>query len=721
MKKFLLSILTFVMVFSAFSLTSYAKNGSYNNDFNNITQEDIDALLYSFVAITKVNKNGDAEKIGYVYPKEFAAELPSGTNKVTYDKTSNTLTLNNYKSDDLLVLNAMGDDFKIKLIGTNEVGSIATYDSLWGGSITLTGTGSLELNKNRTFHSGLNIDVSGTKYGFFKAEKTVGFKTYGYSSKYPSMFLTGTSTAENEKIFMFNASVNKFNIIKENTNGSNSFSIYENVVMNNSKFLKLSQVKLLKAENTVDGIKISWASVNGGTSYKVYRKVGNETKWSKIATVDKLGFVDKNVKSNVKYTYTVKASNGIVDGGYDKTGKSITYLTTPTVKTANAANGVKVSWSKVSGATGYTVYSSQYNPTTKKWSSWSNRGTAKSNKSSWTDKNVKSGVQYKYAVRAVKGKELSAYKTSAVLYLSQPTVKWANNASGIKVNWSKVSGATGYTVYRSELKNGKWTGWKNMGTAKAEKSSWVDKSVVSGVTYKYTARAVNGKNLSSYQNKYSLLYLAQPTVKIANATSGIKVSWNKVGGAKGYTVYRSELKSGKWTSWKNMGTAKSTKSAWTDKSVKEGIQYKYTVRAVNGKVLSTYKATDLLMVLKMPTVTFNTSTTCINVTWSKINKATSYRVYRSEKIDGKWTSWNSIANVTTTSYSDNKLISGTEYKYTVRAVNGNSLSAYTTPASGIVFTLPTTVPDTTVPSTSVPDVTVPDTTIPPTTVPVTVI
>ena len=39
-----------------------------------------------------------------------------------------------------------------------------------------------------------------------------------------------------------------------------------------------------------------------------------------------------------------------------------------------------------------------------------------------------------------------------------------------------------------------------------------------------------------------------------------------------------------------MGTAKAEKTNWTDKSAKKGVQYKYTVKAVNGNSASTYKA-----------------------------------------------------------------------------------------------------------------------------------
>jgi fibronectin type 3 domain-containing protein len=222
-------------------------------------------------------------------------------------------------------------------------------------------------------------------------------------------------------------------------------------------------------------------------------------------------------------------------------------------------------------------------------------GTAKANKTAWTDKNVKSGAQYKYTVRACYNKIKSSYKDSnTTVFLTQPTVKFANASNGIKVSWSKVNGATGYTVYRSQLTDGKWSSWKNMGTAKSNKSSWVDKKVTSGVQYKYTVRACYNSIKSSYANTKGLLYLAQPAVTVKAVSNGINVSWTQCEGATGYTVYSSEYnaKTKKWSSWKSRGTAKATAKSWTDKKAKSGVTYRYTVRAVNADTgaKSTYVA-----------------------------------------------------------------------------------------------------------------------------------
>jgi len=355
-----------------------------------------------------------------------------------------------------------------------------------------------------------------------------------------------------------------------------------------------------KTANTAKGITITWNAVENAEKYIVYRKTYNaSTKkysgWTALKTTTGLSYADTTVKIGTTYSYTVKAVNGSVQSSYTAT-KGLKYDIIPTVTIANASNGVKVTWTTVANATGYRVYSSTYNTKTKKWSSWTNRGTAASNKTTWTDTKAKSGTYYKYTVKAMNGSVGSSYKASTqTLFLAQPTVKIANNASGMKVSWNKIAGSKGYTVYRSEYVNGAWTSWKNMGTIKNGSTvSWVDKSVKSGTQYRYTVRTVNGNYKSTYKASSGLLYLAQPKTTVKAVSNGINVSWTQSAGSTGYTIYRMEYnaKTKKWSGWKKMGTAAASKKTWTDKSAKKGVTYRYTVKAINGKVASTYKASS---------------------------------------------------------------------------------------------------------------------------------
>lgn len=89
----------------------------------------------------------------------YAASAETGTVEgVTYDRSSNTLTLDNYKNtSNYIATNMMGDDFKINLIGDNEVASIIAYGDAWGGSVNITGEGSLVVD------DGVDLYAEGTK------------------------------------------------------------------------------------------------------------------------------------------------------------------------------------------------------------------------------------------------------------------------------------------------------------------------------------------------------------------------------------------------------------------------------------------------------------------------------------------------------------------------------------------------------------------------------
>ncbi len=350
-------------------------------------------------------------------------------------------------------------------------------------------------------------------------------------------------------------------------------------------------------KNGQKGIGVYWNEIENAQTYTIYRKTYNaSTKswsgWKNIKTgYVGTSYIDTTVVLGGNYKYAVRAVNGNVQSKYIESA-ALKYNVKPTVKVANASNGVKVSWTPAANATGYTVYSSTYNTKTKKWSGWTNRGTAKANATSWVDKNAKSGTYYKYTVKARYGSVASSYNTTGTktLFLAQPTVKIANNSAGVKVAWNKIAGSKGYVVYRSEYVNGAWTGWKNMGTAKATATSWVDRSAVSGVKYRYTVKVKNGDYYSTYKASAALLYLAQPSFTVKAVSGGINVSWSKCDGAQGYTVYRREYnaKTKSWTGWKNMGTAGATKTSWTDKSAKTGVIYRYTVKAVSGSTSSTF-------------------------------------------------------------------------------------------------------------------------------------
>ena len=457
----------------------------------------------------------------------------------------------------------------------------------------------------------------------------------------------------------------------------------------------------VKIENVSNGIKVSWSQDGDATGYTVYSSTYNAKtkKWSAwknrgTAAATKSSWTDKVVTEGVTYRYTVRSVNGTNRSAYKAT-QGLRYVSTPKVTVSITSTGLLAKWDKVNSANSYIVYRAELNADGK-WSSWTKLGTTASAKNTWSDTKVQSGVTYKYTVRAVVGKVKGGYTaSSSIIYLAQPILKIENAANGITGKWASIAGATGYTIYRSEYNTStkKWSSWLNLGTTKATAKSFTDKTAKSGVTYKYTIRAINGKLKSTYQDSNKLVYLAQPTLTISNVANGIQGKWNQVNGATGYIIYRSELKDGKWTSWTNLGTTKATTKSFTDKTAKSGVTYKYTIRAKNGNYKSSYVASNQSVFLSVPTVKITNAEKGVKVTWNKIEGATNYIIYRAEYNTStkKWTSWKSLKTIDTTSFVDESVVSNVKYKYTVRALSGESRGYYKSSAELLYLATPTVV------------------------------
>ena len=90
-------------------------------------------------------------------------------------------------------------------------------------------------------------------------------------------------------------------------------------------------VSLTSVSNTSDGVKVKWTGLSTAVKYRVYRKVKGDKNWTALGDV-KAGttsYTDKNVKSGVQYTYTVKAFDNLYASLYEKAGLTTVYLTKP--------------------------------------------------------------------------------------------------------------------------------------------------------------------------------------------------------------------------------------------------------------------------------------------------------------------------------------------------------------------------------------------------------
>lgn len=445
------------------------------------------------------------------------------------------------------------------------------------------------------------------------------------------------------------------------------------------------QVSLTGISNSKNGVVIKWNNISTATKYRIYRKLKGETSWTKLADVKagSTSYTDKNVKSGVQYTYTVKAFDNLYTSLYDKAGITTIFLSTPTLTQPKASTNVYpvVKWSAVTGSQGYYVYrkGGSLNNST----SWKKIATIKNPSTvSYTDKTATSpDWQYTYTIRAYNGKYLSAYDSAGTNYnyATAPVLKSVSSVNGgIKITWLDTNiAAKSFYVYRKASGE---TKWKKVGSSKT--TSFTDKTVSNGVTYTYTVRTATATNLSSYDTKgVSTLYINTPSLsKISIAKNGdITINWKSVKGVKGYYVYRSVDGS----KWAKIATIKDPKTlTYKDTSAKKsGVTYTYTVRAVKGSYASYYSTKGISsMFLTTPTVTAKNEYTVeqgssVKVSWNSIAGAKSYRIYRKTSTDKSWITL--ADNYTDKVYYDKTAESGVKYYYTVRAKNASYMSGYT--------------------------------------------
>ena len=342
----------------------------------------------------------------------------------------------------------------------------------------------------------------------------------------------------------------------------------------------LATPKISKAESVYGGVKLTWNKVNGAAKYRVYYK--GRKGWTRMVDTTSTSYIDKDVSSGRNYTYTVRcisADGKSFTSGYDSKGTTVKYVAAPEISKLESVNGgVKISWGKVSGATKYRVYY-------KGRKGWTRMVDTTS--TSYIDKDVSSGRNYTYTVRCISkdGKTFtSGYdsKGKSVKYVAAPKISKVESVyDGTKITWNKVTGAEKYRVYYKDR-----TGWNRL--ADTTGTSVVDDGLLvsEGSTFEnrrvsYTVRCISGdgkKFVSGYDSKGKTAVDGQyhPNItNISTVSNGIKLDFNNALTSNSkYRIYRKEN-----GSWKKL--AETYNQYYTDKNVKAGKSYTYTVRCVS--------------------------------------------------------------------------------------------------------------------------------------------
>ena len=145
---------------------------------------------YSYVQVKTPSKSYTV----YCYDSKVKTSAPKG---IKYNKKTNTLTITKYSNKKASVeANEMGDNFKVKVNGTCNIGQLSVLGYGYGGSLRLTGKGTLNINKNKLFEYAvfMNAEESASK---LVIDKTVNLNAYSTKGGAPAVALYRTTVSKN--------------------------------------------------------------------------------------------------------------------------------------------------------------------------------------------------------------------------------------------------------------------------------------------------------------------------------------------------------------------------------------------------------------------------------------------------------------------------------------------------------------------------------------------
>lgn len=440
-------------------------------------------------------------------------------------------------------------------------------------------------------------------------------------------------------------------------------------------------------------ISIEWTKVEGATGYDIYRKTTGT--YSKIGTVDKqstVKFKDEKAVTGVRYQYTVRAfynKNGIKKvSTYENYIHGTAYPSKPNLTSVTSVeyNAIELKWDKVDGANGYKIYRKL--PSDKNYKELI---TLYEQTDKYTDQTVTCGTTYQYIIKSFRyenGKTYTSGNNSAVSCKAVPPVVKVKVAStgynSLNVSWEKVNGATGYRIYfkKDNAKN-----WTTLATFEnGSLTSCEHRKLTTGVNYTYTVRAYYKDGSKTIWGGFNQTGVTKKPVtsapKLVSVTSStatnVTVKWETVSGANGYKVMR---KADGSKTWSTIGTTNSKRLSYTDKKVSCGVKYHYTVRAYRNvskkPVLGSYNSNglEIMTIPDRPVVSVSSANyNKLNVSWSRSNGATGYKVYR-KVVNGTYKLIRNISGGAATGFADT-VECGTEYYYYVTAYVINNKVEY---------------------------------------------
>ena len=466
------------------------------------------------------------------------------------------VAVKNAYNNNIILVGAAGNEGAPTSDGKGKISSNAEiYDNYPAGSKYVLGVMAYDQYNELAEYSNWDYQTGKNAEYEIIAPGTFIYSTYNRKdSDYE--FLSGTSMATPMVAAyaailrgLYPSKVNHSNAYLMSKIKSNNFVTFrdENGLIHKFKKINTDILSLIQNRNKIDmlacQISLSSTSFVYNGKYikpKVSVKFGNQT-------------LTEGVDYSITYLNNKEIGQGkVIIKGIDSNGSFGTVvkyinIIPPLVSSAKIVayntNAIKLEWKNNIHANGYEIY--RYNPSTKKYV-LVKRYNSKSYLN-YTDKNLASGTTFYYKIRCFKlvdNNRIYSSFTSAIKGTTVPgrvSLNYnTNSKSAIKIQWKKVTGASGYYIYRYSSKIKKYVKIK---TVLGNVTSYTDTGLKAKSSYYYTVRAYKKFGTKTIYGSYAYKMKAYTGPATPYITMGkrysqskIIIKWNGGSGVSGYEV-----------------------------------------------------------------------------------------------------------------------------------------------------------------------------------------
>jgi outer membrane protein assembly factor BamB len=417
-------------------------------------------------------------------------------------------------------------------------------------------------------------------------------------------------------------------------------------------------------------VELNWNEMAGATKYKQrYREVG-ATEWTENAWGAAKPVTILALSAGTEYDFSVKSGN---DSGESDWSSSVSEITVPAIPTGLIATGgslkVDLSWDEMTGADEYRF---SWRAVGGLWaySEWASGLTR-----SFTGLSAGTVYEFQIQSRNSSGESALSATVSEITLPAAPTNVSATGGSlKVTVNWTAVTGSTGYRIYYKEG-SGVSASDSFVEVSGGESSSGEVTGLDAGIHYYFRVEAINNSGPGSLSSEVDA-WTIPPTPTGLIATGGslsVSLNWSATTGATEYSQRHKKSGATEWT--ENIWSSARPR---TISGLDAGTEYDFAVKAQNSSGESDWSApvSEITKPAAPTGVSATGGTLSVTVNWTAVTGATEYRIYY--KTSSGVTTANSYVTVSggaSTSRVVSSLTAGTRYYFRVEARNDSGASA----------------------------------------------